>query len=339
MERKNLNFEKQGPDKVKEKAEAFLNLADELPPAKLSVEQLQAAPTNQEHARSALNLGPSYLTALDSINKKADLRAFETDLPILKVQAAVGPLTGKEEQVLKTSSVSTNKFLMELNKLLYSHADFEGVKFSNFDDFLENMFPPDKSMLVWALLTSTYLKLPDMERKCSKCSQDYILESVPKDLIHNDSLPQVWDKGISPNEYTEVQTAMDGFLTFEIGLPSEKTRIKITSTLTPNDTKENIAKNANLFGFAESLMYFTKSITVGEGDNRTVLTDPFQDIKPFLENLAPKITDSIRSEIDIKIFDKYMPSFYLNAACTHCGNIEKVLTDPELSFFRKTILI
>jgi len=339
MERNKLNFDKQGPERVEQKAEAFLNLADELPKQRLSVEQPSIAPTNQEHARSALNLGPSYLTALDTINKKADLHAFETDLPILKVPVAVGPLTGREEQTLKTSSVSTNKFLLEINKLLFTHSDFTGITFSNLDDFLENTFPPDKSMLVWALLTATYLKLPDMERNCTSCEQSYILESAPQDLIHPDSLPRVWDKPTSPNEYIEVQTAMGGFLTFEIGLPSEKTRIAITSVLAPSDTKENLKKNASLFGFVESLMYFTKSITVGEGGDRVVLTDPFQDIKPFLENLAPKIIDSIRSEIDVKIFDDYMPKFYLNATCTHCGVTEKVQTDPELSFFRKTILI
>jgi hypothetical protein len=346
-----LNFKNTTPKRVEQKAEAFLNLADlednasmlntqEIPTEKVEQPAPQApAPTERELVRNSLNLGPSYLTALDIINSKADLRAFETDLPIMNISARVSPLTGREEQSLKSASSTVDKFLMELNKVLFKHISFDGRTFTNMDEFLGNIFPPDKNMLVWALMMSSYLSLPEMEGKCEKCSENFIIDMTPQDLIHDDSLPELWDKSVPASEYSEIQTTMNGYLTFEISLPSEKKRLIVTSLLESSQAKDNLKEKGNLFDSVNTLAYFIKSITVGEDENRVVLTDIGQDIIPFLKNLPPKITDAIRSDIDISVFDKYMPNFYLNAECKHCNHINQIKIDPEITFFRKTIHI
>ncbi len=331
-----LKFNSPNEKRIEQKAEAFLNLAQD--PYGFEGTQPEA-PTPKEKVQSNLNIGPKYMSALEEVSKFANIRSFRTELPLLKTGVTISPLTGKEEQTLKTASTAMTQFLVQLNKILFSHAQFDDTQFPSFEEFLEELFPPDKSMMIWALLVSSYVSLPSMEKTCSKCGEKFIVEPTPQELIHTDSLPMVWDKTISPKDYTEVVSIMDGFITFELGMPSEKVRILITSIVNPEKIKSNVAKSDSLFSFKEAIMYFTRSITVGTGDNRTVLVDPQQDIYPFLLNLPPKISDEVRSKVKTDLFDIYMPNFYLETTCNSCGNKEQVNLDPETAFFRKTILI
>jgi hypothetical protein len=47
--------------------------------------------------------------------------------------------------------------------------------------------------------------------------------------------------------------------------------------------------------------------------------------------------DAIKSTIDLSVFDEYMPNFYIEKECDHCGANLKVETDPEMLFFRKAL--
>jgi hypothetical protein len=87
------------------------------------------------------------------------------------------------------------------------------------------------------------------------------------------------------------------------------------------------------------LAFFTRSITVGEPGNQVVLTDLARDIYPFLKGLNPKIADAVRSNIDLGMFDEYMPKFYIEKECSSCGATMEINTDPELLFFRKGLAL
>jgi len=324
-------------------AEMFSQMADELmqsdevqPQAK-EVPTRTVAPTAQEKIKSSVPVGPKYMSALDSIMKVADIRSIETELPILKVKVEVSPLSGEEEMALKTAAVSPESFLKKIDELLFKHATFKDFDFKSYDDFLSNLYPPDKSMLIWALMTASYLVLPTLETICGECGERYVIEASPEEMFQTDTVEKVWDNPLTVNEYVDVQTVLDGYLTFEITMPSEKDRLIITKLVNPQKAKENMEKTGNILSYMDNLIFFTKSVVVGTDSERIVLTDVIQDIYPFLKSLPPKIQDVIKHDIDVDIFDKYMPRFYVKTQCTHCGAKEELDLDPELAFFRKAV--
>jgi len=336
----------------KKNAEAMLNLADEIT-SEMSGEEQSPHPkveekvirtkervqesTAREQAKSRLSMGPKYMEALSHVSSVADIRSIETELPILKVKVEVSPLTGSEEQALKTAAVSPESFLKKLDELLFHHTKFQNVRFESYNQFLANLFPPDKTMLIWALLNATYLVLPTMEKQCESCGEMYLVDAAPSELIHEDSITKIWDSELPPTEDRIIQSALDGYLVFELGMPSERDRLIVTKLLNPEQAKENINQTGGLLSYTDNLIFFTKAIVVGEGDDRIVLTDLIQDIAPFLRNLPPKVADAVKNQIDLDMYSEYMPEFYLNTTCRHCGNKERIDVDPEVAFFRKAV--
>jgi hypothetical protein len=336
-------------------AEAMLNLADEITQefgqAPDSQPQLEPEPeekiirtkervkasTAREQAKSRLPMGPKYMEALNHVTSVADIRAIESELPILKTKVEVTPLTGAEEQALKTAAVSPESFLKKLDELLFYHVKFQNIKFESYNQFLSNLFPPDKSILIWALLSATYLVLPTMEKECESCGESYLVDATPSDLIHDDTITKIWDSELPPSEDRVIQSALDGYLVFELGMPSERDKLVVAKLLNPEQAKDNISQTGGLLSYTDNLIFFTKTIIVGEGDERIVLTDLIQDIAPFLRNLPPKVADAVKNQIDLDLYGDYMPVFYLNTTCTKCGNQERIDVDPEIAFFRKAV--
>jgi hypothetical protein len=315
-------------------ANAFLEMADEI-----QQEAPEPAPTQAEKAKvkNALNIGPKYLEALDHVMEMVDIRAIEIELPILRRKVEVTPLTGKEEQVLRSASVSPENFLNKVNEIIYKHVKFMDGEHLTYAEFLKNLFPPDKSILIWGLISASYLVLPTIEKQCEVCSENYIIEEQPDALFQEDTITNIWDKEESPDIYTEKQSVLNDYLTFEIGMPSELIRTNLIKLIAPENAKENLNKYGNILSFTDNIIFFTKAVIVGDDSDKIVLTNPIQDIYPFLKNLPPKAMDAIKSGIALDSFDKYMPSFYINASCSHCGASEKIYVDPEVAFFRKAV--
>ncbi len=341
---------------VKKNSEAFLNLASKIPENEPVVEPIQEqVPYTQEQAphlqaeahlnsmekaqTNSLNIGPSYMEALGKLGAIDNTKAIQVQLPISKKTIEMTSFNGAEEQSFKTASVSPEGFLKKLNELLFNHTVFNDGSRPTFNDFLSGLYPPDKATLIWGLISASYVVLPDVERECHSCGESYIIKSAPKDLMHEDTFENVWDQPLSPEEFTVKQEVFDGFITFEFGLPSEKDRIIITNMIHPESAKDNISREGSMMSQLDVLTFFTRSITVGEPGQQTVLTNLMQDIYPFLKNLSPKVADGVRSVVDLSIFDKYMPTFYVNATCDKCGVQEEVVTDIELVMFRKSLSI
>jgi hypothetical protein len=324
---------------IQKNAEAFLNLATDLPPEEAQ-EPITPMEKKKTQSRAKINLGPKYLDALSQIESLNQTGAFEIQLPVSLDFLEITSMTGEEEQALKSASVSPETFLKKLNEVIYNHAALKKAGHLTFREFLSNMYPPDKSAAIFGMLVSSYAVLPTIEKKCESCGKSYVVEEAPENLIHDDTFKNIWDKELPPNEYTEIQSVFDGFIKFEIGMPSETDRLIITSIINPGDIADNVEKNDSVFDFGDTLVFFTKSIIVKDTDGQEiVLTDLTQDIYPFIKNLSPKMKDRIRADIDLSVFDKYLPDFYLNAECTHCHHQEKIEVDPELTFFRKTISV
>jgi len=321
---------------IQKNAEAFLNLATDLPPE----ETMPPLEKKKTQSRAKINLGPKYLDALQQVESLNQTGAFEIQLPVSLDFLEITSMTGEEEQALKSASVTPETFLKKLNEVIYNHSTLKKTGKVTFREFLSNLYPPDKSAAIFGMLVSSYAVLPSIEKKCESCGKSYVIEEAPENLIHEDTFKHIWDKELPPSEYTEIQSVYDGFINFEIGMPSETDRLIITSIINPDNISDNVEKNESVFDFGDTLVFFTKSIIVQDGNGEEiVLTDLTQDIYPFIKNLSPKMKDRIRADIDLSVFDKYLPDFYLEAECTHCKHQEKVEVDPELTFFRKTISV
>ncbi len=333
--------------------EAFLDMANNIPeqpepevvptqpaPAKPSA-SLDNSLNRVDKARMDTGpvLGPKYLEALNQLDVINDTKAISVQMPMNMQKVEMTAITGAEEQSLKTASVAPESFLKKLNELLYNHTIFLDDSRPTFNEYLSNIYPPDKAALIWGLMSASYVVLPELERECEVCAENYVVKSAPADLIHEDTFKRIWDQELSPADYTVTQSAFDGFVTFEFGIPTERDRIIITGMLHPETLKDNIAKSGTLLTQLDMLVYFTRSITVGEPGHQTILTDLAQDIYPFIQNLSPKVADGIRSSTDLSIFDEYMPEFYIESTCDHCGAPQRVEVDVELMFFRKSISI
>lgn len=284
-----------------------------------------------------VQLGPKYLSALDKVDSLVGMRSFETELPILKVKATVSPMTGAEEQNLRTSSVSPDGFLNNVNKLIFEHTVFEGLIFSSFEDFLENFYPQDKTLLIWALLTSSYSKLPTMQKTCAKCKEIYEVSLRPQDILKQDGLPSIWSEKDNPDEYRSIHSILDGSIIFEIGLPSEKDRTLLASLYNADQIKKNIDTTGNILSYVDNLTFFIKRVIVKDPAGDIILSNVVHDIYPFMRNLSPKVKDFVEEAINLKEFDKYMTEFYEMVNCKHCGNQERIEFVPEVEFFRKAL--
>lgn len=329
---------------ARKNAEAFLAMADDIsqnPQAQAKPEQprerVMNPATPKERVNASIPMGPKYLEALDSVIGMADIRAIETELPILKTKVEVTPLTGKEEQALRTAAVSPESFLKKIDELLFNHTKFNNYEFTSYHDFLANLFPPDKSILIWALMSSSYIVLPTVEKECGSCGERYMLDASPNDLIQQDTIKKIWDKDLPPTQFTVAQDVLDGYITFELAMPSERDRLIVTQLVNPEQAKDNVNETGGLLSYTDNLVFFTKVLSIGEKDSRIVLTDVVQDVYPFLNNLPPKISDAVKNQIDLTIFDEYMPRFYLKTNCKHCRVEEEIDVDPEIAFFRKAI--
>lgn len=284
--------------------------------------------------------GPLFLKALDKINKIADLKSTTVELPLMKKEVTITPLDGKEELYLKTMSTSMDNFLNELNKIIYDHLAYtDGSPKEPYEEFLKKLFMPDKSIIIWALIVSTYNSIETFEFNCPQCKNKDDLYIEPIELAGEDSFPKTWDLEFAPEEYVEDKSFMDGQLQFKIGIVSELERIMIFKHIEIIQAKDNIEKQNSVIDDADTLIYMIKEVTIGKGKGKVILENQISDIYPFIKSLPIKVRDEIKDEINTKIFDDYLPKFYKNHVCSKCGHNQKIDFDMELEFFRKALSI
>jgi len=286
---------------------------------------------------------PNYMKALNKINAVNNINKQETDLVILKEKVSVSPVTGHEEQALKTQNVTLNTFIKNFNKLLYEKCEFgPKSKIKSYEDFLKYLTPQDKSLIIYALSLSTFSTLGTVGHVCEHCEEKFPVDINTEELWHDDSVPAPWDltKGKqSPFEYINTQTLLGGGLIFNLKLPTEEDRLKLMDFL-EGKIEQNMEESNGIFGIIETISFLTASIVVpDENGDDEVLEDLEKEILPFLQNLPLKIKDMVLQEIDLTIFDKYMPNLYQECKCTRCHKLNKIPVNIETSFFRKSLLL
>jgi hypothetical protein len=288
---------------------------------------------------------PAYLKALDKINLINNINVQETDLVILKEKVVVSPLTGNEEQVLKTSNITLNTFIKNFNKLLYEKCQFQkNSKIKDYETFLEYLTPQDKALIIYALSLSTFENLGTVGHICEFCEEKFPVDIKTDDLWHEDSAPKPWNltKGKqTPFDYINTQKLLNSSLIFNLKLPTEKDRIRLMDFL-EGKIEDNMENENGIFGIIETISFLTSSIIIPsgvEGEEDTILEDLEKEVLPFLQNLPLKIKDGILNEIDLTVFDQFMPKIYQKCNCTRCHKENQIPVNIETSFFRKSLLL
>lgn len=282
-----------------------------------------------------------YLEALNTVQEIAHIGLQETDLIMIKGSAQVAPLTGEDETVLKSANTKLSTFLKQFNKILYEKIvnKEEIPEFDSFENYLHNLTPQDKALLIFALSLSSFQKLGVVSGTCEKCETKFPVDILPEELWHEDSLQKIWDKEVSPFEYTEIQTFLNDSLQFEFGIPNEYTRIQIMELIEQNSAG-NTEDDQIDFQLIDTISFFCRKIIIKKPGKKKdiVLTDTVTEIYPFLHELPTKVKDIIFETVDLTIFDEYMPKLYQEARCPKCGHINPIPVEIESLFFRRSLL-
>lgn len=279
--------------------------------------------------------------ALSALNQLAGTRTVEVDLPILKCKAFVRPVNGSEELRLRTMKASGAAFIKSFNKVIFEHVEFEGLKFENVDDFQQHLTPPDKAILVYALLDATFAKLPEKMITCPSCGQVDTHEPEPSALFHADTITKQWEDADFKNFKIEANI-VEGFdVTY--GMPVESERIKIIENKENSELRNELNETDDILSPIELFSVYIKSVKIVQGDEVFELTDPVKEILPLLRDMPMDLKAKLLEDQSIKELIEYSPNFYLDIQCSNPGcEIKHYKWDninPEQDFFLKALSV
>ena len=280
--------------------------------------------------------------ALSALATLAGTRTVEVDLPILKVKAYVKPVNGSEELRLRTMKASGAAFIKSFNKVIFEHVNFEGIKFDDFEDFQNNLSPADKNILVYALLDSTFTKLPEKIITCPSCGQVDTHNPEPSKIFHSDSISKVWEHEEESSEYMVKSTIVDGFDVM-YAMPSETDRLLVIESKENSELRDELEETDDILSPIELFSVYIKQINIKQGDTLFELTDKVKEILPLLKDMPMELKSKLLSDETVSEFIDYNPKFYLNITCSNIACKQKEFKwdniNPEQDFFLKALSV
>jgi len=299
---------------------------------------------------------PTVIKQQEILNKKAEpladifnalgilagTRSIEIDLPVLKVSCIVKPVNGSEELRLRTMKASGAAFIRSFNKVIYEHTTFKGMDFEDFEDFQNHLTPPDKAMLVYALLDATFAKLPEKIITCPSCGNTDTYEFEPHSMVHSDTISKIWDKKLDHKDYQVVSEIVPGF-TIHYHMPDESTRIKIIQEKENQEMREELENTNEVLSQMELFSLYVKQLDIVVDGKVKELTDIVGEILPVLINMPMELKTKLLNDETIKEFIEYSPKFYFNIPCTApactLGEFKWDDISPEQDFFLKALSV
>ena len=284
-------------------------------------------------------------SALSALSDLAGTRMVEIDLPLLMTKAFVKPVTGSEELRLRTMKATGAAFIESFNRVLFEHVTFDSLKFESFEDFNSHLTPPDKSLLVYALLDSTFKKLPEKLITCPACGQVDTITMEPSEIIHSDTLTEVWKHKKDFTDYTIKSEIIPGFTAF-YKMPCEADRISILKTKSNEKMRKDIDNTGDILSNIELFAAYISKLEIkddSQESGKIVLTDLITEILPTLVDMPLELQATILEDVKIEEFSKFTPKFYLNIRCSS-PTCEKPdykwdRINPEQDFFLKALSV
>lgn len=287
--------------------------------------------------------------ALSVLANLAGTREVEIDLPILKTKVFVQPVNGSEELQQRTMKVSGAAFIESFNKVIFEHCRFDSVEFKNLKDFQDNLTPPDKALLVYALLDSTFTKLPEKVITCPSCGKTNTYTLSPSELLHADTITKEWNNKQDILEYEINSEVVPGF-NIIYAMPTETERIQILKDKENSELRENIKEHNDVLNPMELLTIYVKRIEIKKSkdskdskDDFIILDDKINEILPTLTKTPLELQSKLLEDTSLKEFIDYNPNFYLDIHCENLGcevpDFKWDKIDPEQDFFLKALSV
>lgn len=280
--------------------------------------------------------------AIAALALLAGTREVEVELPILQTKAIVTPVTGAEDLVQKTMRTSGSKFIKAFNELLYTHTSFDSLEFSSSDDFINHLTPPDKALLVYGLLDSTFTKLPEKVITCPNCGTKNTYELPPADLIHDDTISKGWEESADFEKYELESIIIEGFKVV-YKMPSETDRMQILLEKETSEMRESVQEHNDILNTLEMFCVYIKRLEIQTADETLILEDKIKDIIPTIKGMPLELQSKLLEDTTVKTLVDYSPNFYLNIQCDNIKCSDPVFKweniNPEQDFFRKALSV
>lgn len=280
--------------------------------------------------------------ALSALANLAGTREVEIELPILKTKVYVQPVNGSEELRLRTMKASGATFIKSFNKVIFEHCRFEGVKFNDLEDFQDHLTPPDKALLVYALLDATFSKLPEKMIKCPTCGTSDTHSPEPENLLHADTISKTWDHEKEYTDYELISEIVPGFKVI-YSMPSETERIKILEEKKNSEMRNDLEEYGDVLNAMELFAVYVKRLEIMEGDKVHILDDKVQQIIPTMNQMPLELQAKLLEDVTLEEFVDYSPKFYLDIHCSNLGcekpDFKWDKIDPEQDFFLKALSV
>ena len=285
---------------------------------------------------------PPFMKALTALDKLSTVKKIELYLPILKTDVVVEPYIGAEDLDLKSMQTSGVEYVDAFNKLLFRKCTFKDIAFKNYEDFIKNVTPVDKTLLVYGLLAATFSKLPEKTIGCPKCNKQEVYDMFsPSDMYHpEDIIEKEWTYS-SVDDFLIQSKILDGF-DIEYKMPTESDKLQILSFKDNASLRNTLKEENDVFTPMEMIALYINKMTIKDGDSEIVLTDKIKDILPTLKKMPLDLKTGILEDGSIELFSDYMPNFYLKCKCQNpeCGHdFIWAEVNPEQDFFRKAIFV
>ena len=285
---------------------------------------------------------PQAASAISALQVLAGTRSVEVELPILKTNVVVTPITGSEDLKLRTMRSSGATFIKNFNTLLFEHSIFKDIKFSGIDDFQSHLTPPDKAMLVYALLGSTFSKLPEKVITCPACKQQNNYSFAPNAMLHSDTLTRKWDLPQEFTDYLIESEIVSGFKVF-YAMPTEMDRLAILEAKSNSSMRDSVDVDNDILSAIELFCIYIKRLEIKNGDDVIILTDKLFDIIPTIKGMPLDLQTTLLDDLSVAPLVEFNPNFYLNIKCPNdkCTKPDFVWSNvnPEQDFFRKALSV
>ena len=282
------------------------------------------------------------IAALSILNKLAGTRVVEVDLPVLKEKVFISPIDGADELAMNTMRASGAAFIKSFNELLFAHCKFEGVEFANVEDFQKHLTPPDKAMIVYGLLSSTFTKLPEKHITCPKCGKADNYTFPPEKMMHADTIPKTWNEDKNVEDFTIESEIMPGFKVF-FGMPTEQDRLDVLTFKANAEMRANLQEVNDVLSSLEIFSLYIKRIEIQDGKKTVIkLVNKVTEILPVLKQMPPEIKSQLLEDLSMEPLIEYSPNFYIeiqcgNPGCNHVFKWDDIR--PEQDFFRKALSV
>jgi hypothetical protein len=285
---------------------------------------------------------PQAVSAISALQVLSGTRSVEVELPILKTTVVVTPITGSEDLKLRTMRSSGSTFIRNFNTLLFEHSTFKDIKFSGIDDFQNHLTPPDKAMLVYALLASTFSKLPEKVITCPACKQQHTYSFAPSAMLQGDTLTRKWDMEKDFTDYLIESEIVPGFKVF-YSMPTEMDRLAILEAKSNSDMRDSVDTDNDVLSAIELFCIYIKRLEIKNGEEVIVLTDKLFDVVPTIKGMPLDLQTTLLDDLSVAPLVEFNPNFYLNIKCSNddCPKPDFIWSNvnPEQDFFRKALSV